>query len=280
MVGLFTNLFVAVLLPLFLASEVFLESSTSVDARDHLRPPSPDQQAHPEQPNQPQRRRDSIVGGRLADPGEYPWFVSPDSSRFCGGSLVHEDIVLTAAHCHPSFETGRDLFVGSIVRGSSANGAQQRTIGQKVQHPLYNLDQVLNDYMLVQLTEPVTNAPLIQLNVDPSIPIPGESVTAMGYGATEEGSTQYPTNLYTVDLLVQSHSECAEAYNRLITINETNMLCAGYPLGGRGTCVGDSGGPVITRNGTQVSIVSFGVGGHCETGIFPKVFARTSGAYT
>eukprot|EP00980_Cylindrotheca_fusiformis_P016947 scaffold5159_cov112-Cylindrotheca_fusiformis.AAC.1 len=36
-----------------------------------------------------------IVGGSDAVPGEFPFFVQWGG---CGGSLIHEDIILTAAH--------------------------------------------------------------------------------------------------------------------------------------------------------------------------------------
>jgi len=46
------------------------------------------------------RRRQLIVGGQVAQPGKYPYFVSIDNGN-CGGSLIAPDIVLTAGHCKP-----------------------------------------------------------------------------------------------------------------------------------------------------------------------------------
>ena len=46
-----------------------------------------------------------IVGGRPADPDEYPWLVAllrpatTGSGQFCGATLISESIVITAAHC-------------------------------------------------------------------------------------------------------------------------------------------------------------------------------------
>jgi len=42
-----------------------------------------------------------IVNGRVAASGEFPWMVAllKGSRQFCGGSLIDERHVLTAAHC-------------------------------------------------------------------------------------------------------------------------------------------------------------------------------------
>lgn len=43
-----------------------------------------------------------IVGGQTAEKGSWPWqamLASRGGSQFCGGSLVEENWVLTAAHC-------------------------------------------------------------------------------------------------------------------------------------------------------------------------------------
>ena len=42
-----------------------------------------------------------IVGGRAAVKHQFPWQVAiiPDEIWFCGGSLISDSYVLTAAHC-------------------------------------------------------------------------------------------------------------------------------------------------------------------------------------
>ena len=45
---------------------------------------------------------DRIVGGRPADPNEWPWLaalVTPGEGQYCGATLISDTYVLTAAHC-------------------------------------------------------------------------------------------------------------------------------------------------------------------------------------
>ena len=54
------------------------------------------------------------------------------------------------------------------------------------------------------------------------------------------------------------------------------MLCAGLDVGGKDTCSGDSGGPLLTANGELVGLTSFGVG--CAQPKSPGVYSRVSSA--
>ncbi|XP_030242780.1 trypsin 3A1-like [Drosophila navojoa] len=52
------------------------------------------------------------------------------------------------------------------------------------------------------------------------------------------------------------------------------MICAGYSEGGKGSCKGDSGGPMVNGNGVLVGVVSWGK--PCALPNYPSVFARVS----
>ena len=217
-----------------------------------------------------------IVGGNTADPGEYPWFVSPTGNFFCGGTLITPDIVLTAAHCDLAYPLDATVFIGGYLRNSRTAGVQQRTVQAFLPHPLYDEKTVSNDFMLVKLNAPVTTITPIVLNQNPDVPAAGATLTTMGYGYTEDGGS-VSIQLNEVQLNAVSHRDCRTRYAGVTQINESIMVCAGYSAGGRGSCQGDSGGPLISASGTQVGIVSFGVG--CAQSGFPGVYSRVSGAY-
>lgn len=84
-----------------------------------------------------------ILGGTLATDGEFPWYINSfNSGALCGGALVYEDVVLTAAHCEGAFLTGR-VVVGSIdIRGV---GTRTDRVSALVMHPNWN-GFVVNGY--------------------------------------------------------------------------------------------------------------------------------------
>jgi secreted trypsin-like serine protease len=76
-----------------------------------------------------------IVGGTGAPQGKYPYFVQWD--RGCGASLIHSDILLTAAHCDgTNIPTG--VIVGAYQNGQATFGAQARQVVERSRHPKYS----------------------------------------------------------------------------------------------------------------------------------------------
>jgi trypsin len=243
-----------------------------------------------------------IVGGELASPGDYPWFISSTGNYFCGASLIYPDVALTAAHCILAFAPRSIVLIGTTRRGeydssitssnstnSNRTNQSSRTITAVLPHPLYNEQTIEYDYMLLQLDRPIDaavdgGATPIAVNFDDAIPADDEELLVMGFGQTSYNG-QVSAELLQVPLQAVNAETCALQYARLLPdLNEDILLCASGLEFGQGSCQGDSGGPLVTtRTNTttgqeellQVGIVSFGA--FCALQRFPGVYARTSG---
>jgi trypsin len=214
-----------------------------------------------------------IVGGNNAQQGDYPFFVQGDG---CGGSLVWDDVVLTAAHCQRAFDS--NVLVGPYIYGSTSGGAEYIDVQQQVPHPSYESKSNAYDFMLLKLKTSVTNPNLTPIAVNSlgSSPVDNEVLTVIGFGATsEDGSIFGSSQLQEVDVNYIDYSTCNNLYAGHHIIDSV-MFCAGVSGGGKDSCQGDSGGPIFDQEGTQVGVVSLGIG--CAREDFPGVYSRVSAA--
>jgi len=219
-----------------------------------------------------------IVGGHEVDPPHsIPWQISlQDKSwenwHFCGGSLISDRYVLTAAHCCD----GQIIENMQVVAGEhdlySNEGVEQAVnVLQMIIHPEYDSYTIENDICLVytstafQLNAKVARVSLPAQDQEWSA---GTTVTVSGWGTLSEGGPS-PDTLQSVDVPTVSDAECREAYGEGDITD--SMLCAGEA--GKDSCQGDSGGP-LTYNSIQLGIVSFGYG--CGQDGFPGVYTEVA----
>ncbi|MEZ4868700.1 MAG: serine protease [Caldilineaceae bacterium] len=233
----------------------------------------------------PTQRETTIVGGQPADPGEWPWQAMVRSGPYlCGGSLIHAEWVVTAAHC--VLDGNNNLYalsdyaiiLGEYERGVNDGTEQVLKVKRAVAHPNYNPNTNDNDIALLQLAEPaaLNNAvaaiyPIV-LPDDGALTTVGTMATVTGWGTTAEGGT-LARQLMEVEVPIVSNAQCDQSYG-IIT---DNMICAGYADGGQDSCQGDSGGPLVVPDGDGwklTGIVSFGFG--CARPDFYGVYTRVS----
>ena len=220
-----------------------------------------------------------IVGGTEVDPPcpecKYPFMVSVQSAsgyHFCGGSLVREDWVVTAAHCVDGWPANAIRVEIGLHNIYYTEGAQTLNVEEVIVHPNWNDNMINFDYALLRLEAPIDITDLgfepIQLITDESHDYEPVMATTMGWGTTSYGG---PSSNVLLEVDVPIDDDCG--YNGGIT---DNMVCAGDSNGGEDACQGDSGGPLIMINDDSeyelIGIVSWGYG--CAEPNYPGVYSR------
>ncbi|XP_030649762.1 serine protease 27 [Chanos chanos] len=232
-----------------------------------------------------------IVGGESALEGAWPWQVDVQidfNGHVCGGSLISNKWVLSAAHCFPesSDKSSYVLYMGRYQLNGINNNLQSSRVKRVVVASGYVDPQEGNDVALVELESPVTWTDYVQPICLPDAGLEftgGTPCFVTGWGHIREGAPLVGAGtLQEVEVPIIDQAECRRMY-QIPSNSETvdilsDMLCAGFQDGGKDSCQGDSGGPLVchTGNGTwvQAGIVSFGLG--CAQPNRPGIYARVS----
>ncbi|KAH6692220.1 extracellular trypsin protease [Plectosphaerella plurivora] len=216
-----------------------------------------------------------IVGGNAAEAGEFPFIVSLQrrGNHFCGGTLLNENTVLTAAHCSSANAASVSVRAGSLVSGIFHSGGILSEVSSIEIHPQFDIKRPFDsDVAIWKLSTPIPKSQNIgyaTLAAADSDPTARTLMTAAGWGTTAaEGRP--PDSLRKVDVPVIGRNTCRGFYGNDVT---GTMFCAGLVEGGKDSCQGDSGGPLIDANTkTLMGVVSWGRG--CADARSPGVYAR------
>nr|XP_060644430.1 chymotrypsinogen 2-like [Anolis sagrei ordinatus] len=217
-----------------------------------------------------------IVNGEEAVPGSWPWQVSLQDStgfHFCGGSLINENWVVTAAHC--SVRTSHLVVLGEFDQRNSGEDVQVLKIEKVFKNPKFNLFTIRNDITLLKLASPAR----LSARISPvCLPQAGDdfpggmTCVTTGWGLTKHTNKDTPDKLQQASLPLLTNEECKKYWgNRIADV----MVCAG--AAGASSCMGDSGGPLVCQKDgawTLVGIVSWG-SSTCSPSS-PGVYARVT----
>ncbi|XP_075163339.1 ovochymase-like [Haematobia irritans] len=206
---------------------------------------------------------DRVSGGTETHINEYPWMAllrydSPDDQFKCGGSLITDQFVMTAAHCVKNVfgqligvrlgEHNLNTTKDCVLRGSTIDcnpPVEDYNISEIFQHK-YSTRHRTNDLALIKLDRKVQ----FKKHIKPiCLPITPDAMLVdyqqgyfiAGWGATENGIRS--------DILLKArveHQPLSTCQQKLsIDLSATKHICAGDLVTGRDNCRGDSGGPLL-----------------------------------
>ncbi|GIY49567.1 hypothetical protein CDAR_565342 [Caerostris darwini] len=220
-----------------------------------------------------------IVGGTDAGRKAWPWMVAllnNNKQFFCGGALINNRYVLTAAHC--TFGNSKTQIVarlGEYDFNDPRDPHDDYRVIEIKRHGQYNRMTLRNDIALLKLEKPVVFNEFVKIICFPETPKDyiGEVVTLAGWGHTNGASSARSDVLQEASFPIISNDQCSRTHGVSIP---SSLICAAVLSEDKGACNGDSGGPLMLLDENDrwkvIGLVSWGRRG-CNPK-FPTVYTR------
>ncbi len=220
-----------------------------------------------------------IVGGGNTDISMVPYQVALENGgfQFCGGTIISDKWIVSAAHCGVP-----ETITAGITNLSERGAGQTRNVIRTIIFPSFQSPSSGGDISLIELDQPldlngttvVAIRPLAASEKD--FAAPNIIGTVSGWGDLEEGASQYPDTLQSVQVPIVSLDDAISDYGFVLT---QDQVAAGFRgTGGKDSCQGDSGGPFVITDpagATRLAgVVSWGNG--CADSAFPGMYSRVS----
>ncbi|XP_047526419.1 chymotrypsin-2-like [Pieris napi] len=223
-----------------------------------------------------------IIGGQDATPGTANYQVSIRSHignkdwHSCGGSILNEEYVLTAAHCIYQ-ENMKEM---SIIVGTHMinKGGDRYKIKKLIPHEKYSRQTLKNDIGIVQIQGKFKYSDKVQPIelLNEMVPI-GKKCLLTGWGLINYTKQTSPNNLQMLEYETISNDACSK---RIKSSLYAGQLCAKRP-NHKGACSGDSGGPLVIQDDKNKTVqigVASGVVNPCASN-YPDLFDSVHSFY-
>ncbi|KAK4872936.1 hypothetical protein RN001_014965 [Aquatica leii] len=198
---------------------------------------------------------DKIVGGVEAGIGQFPYVVSLryHQEHFCGGSIIDQNTVLTAAHCVDGIKIFKilnikfklDLTKLMVVAGTNQlnQGGIWYSVSRYIKHENFNSFRLTNDIAVIKVTTPIEFTTYIQpVAIDSTFIFANDECSVCGWGLTKMNGKPSNSLQYFIGSIVDLH-ECKQIYrDGMFSLLDSNICI--HSRYGVGTCSADSGGPL------------------------------------
>lgn len=228
------------------------------------------------------------MGGYVSDIAQCPYQISlrykgittPENPfrHRCGGSIIAEDLILTAAHCVIGTVASQYKVVAASNYRTGSDGVVTN-VKQIIMHENYFSDAAYNNDIALLAVDPplpLNNFTMKAIKLATEPPLAGAVSKISGWGTTSSGGVASDV-LLAVDVPIVSNDVCNADYenfgDEFYHITDA-MLCAGKRgVGGVDACQGDSGGPLVVRDELH-GVVSWG--NACALATHPGVYANVA----